>query len=41
MQLTRYTDYGLRILTYLALLPEGSEPVWRRSASSMTSAAIT
>ncbi len=22
MQLTRYTDYGLRILTYLALLPE-------------------
>lgn len=23
MQLTRYTDYGLRILTYLALLPEG------------------
>ena len=23
MQLTRYTDYGVRILTYLALLPEG------------------
>ena len=23
MQLTRYTDYGLRLLTYLALLPEG------------------
>ena len=23
MQLTRYTDYGLRILIYLALLPEG------------------
>lgn len=23
MQLTRYTDYGLRVLMYLALLPEG------------------
>ena len=23
MQLTRYTDYGLRVLIYLALLPEG------------------
>ncbi len=23
MQLTRYTDYGLRLLIYLALLPEG------------------
>lgn len=23
MQLTRYTDYGFRLLTYLALLPEG------------------
>lgn len=23
MQLTRYTDYGLRLLTYLAILPEG------------------
>lgn len=23
MQLTRYTDYGFRLLTYLALLPDG------------------
>lgn len=23
MQLTRYTDYGLRILTYLAVMPKG------------------
>lgn len=23
MQLTRYTDYGLRVLIYIALLPEG------------------
>lgn len=23
MQLTRYTDYGFRLMTYLALLPEG------------------
>ncbi|MEQ3657792.1 MAG: Rrf2 family transcriptional regulator [Glaciecola sp.] len=23
MQLTRYTDYGLRVLVYLALLPDG------------------
>lgn len=25
MQLTRYTDYGLRVLTYLALLPKGEQ----------------
>ncbi|MDU0355897.1 Rrf2 family transcriptional regulator [Paraglaciecola aquimarina] len=25
MQLTRYTDYGLRTLIYLALLPEGKK----------------
>lgn len=25
MQLTRYTDYGLRVLIYLALLPQGEQ----------------